>query len=270
MEKKKSPMKAVIVILSILLILSLAALLCLLLCRCVGDRGPASVVIPDNLIDPTGGSEAPTDPSVPSEPTDATEPSAKPTTQATETTVDIYAGLGLYINANQHTDNSPFSVPNMFPGDSVERYYAVQVCYRETVTVHFRATVRPGYEKLAEVLMAKVELLNTGETLYDGLMRDMPAQTHRLTTAQTVDTQELFYRITVYLGTHVGNDYQNKALIADFDWWVEETENLEPPPGTGDDAPLLAATVAAGSCLLSIGIVLSRARRKGDADNEEE
>lgn len=282
-NKKKSGIKVLIVVLSILLVLSLLALICLLLCRCAGDRGPTSVIIPDNLIDPTGGTggsepSAPSEPSGttgPADPTDgtqdtATEPTQAPTTQATETTKDIYAGLGLYINANQYTDNTPFSVPNMFPGDAEERYYAVQVCYREKVTVYFQATVRPDYRRLAEVMMVKVELLNTGEVLYDGLMRDMPELSHELKTTEEVAAEELFYRITAYLDTSVGNEYQNRTLIADFDWWVDETENLEPPASTGDNTPLTMVAAVAGVCLVMIGVLLVLARRKEDADDEEE
>lgn len=48
------------------------------------------------------------------------------------------------------------------------------------------ATVRAGYEKLAEVLQVRVKLLTTGETLYDGLVRDMPASvTHKLASANS-------------------------------------------------------------------------------------
>lgn len=127
------------------------------------------------------------------------------------------------------------------------KFFRVQISYHDKVTVHFKATVRAGYEKLAEVLQVRVKLLTTGETLYNGLMRDMPASmTHKLASANST-TDELYYEITAYLDTSVGNDeYQNKDLIADFKWWVEKTGNLDNPPKTGELAsPVLWAAVAA-------------------------
>ena len=93
-------------------------------------------------------------------------------------------------------------------------------------------------------------------------MRDMPANmTHKLASANST-TDELYYEITAYLDTSVGNEYQNKDLIADFKWWVEETGNLDNPPKTGDLAsPVLWAAVAdcAGGAML---ILLVSAKRR--------
>ena len=115
----------------------------------------------------------------------------------------------------------------MFPGDSETKYFRVRVSYHDKITVHYKATVRLGYEKLAEVMKVRVNLLSTGETMYDGLMGDMSESlTHKLASQKSI-TDELDYEITVYLDTSVGNDYQNKDLIADFKWWVEETGNLD-------------------------------------------
>ena len=154
----------------------------------------------------------------------------------------------------------------MFPGDGETKYYRVQVSYHDAVTVHYHAAVRPGYEKLAEVMRVRVKLLTTGETMYDGLMRDMPESlTHKLAANKSA-TDELYYEITAYLDTSVGNDYQNKDLIADFSWWVEETENLDSPQ-TGDSFNLyLWLCIASGSLLLLI--FLWRQRKKEDTADE--
>ena len=134
----------------------------------------------------------------------------------------------------QPENNTPFKFGNMFPGDRETKYFCVQVSYHDTVTLHYKASVRPGYEKLAEVLNVKVKLLSGGEIIYDGLMKDMPKSvTYKLTSAKDT-TDELYYEITAYLKTSVGNEYQNKELIADFNWWAEETGNLNPSPETGD------------------------------------
>lgn len=124
--------------------------------------------------------------------------------------------------------NRPFKVNNMLPGDSETKNYQVSVSYEGDIIVRYHADIRAGYEKLAEVLMVRVRLLDTDECMYDGLMRDMPESlNHRLETNK-ITQSELDYEITVYLDTSVGNEYQNCKSIVDFRWWVEEVENLNP------------------------------------------
>ena len=122
----------------------------------------------------------------------------------------------------------------MFPGDVVSNKYDVEVSFKDTVTVHFGTEIREGYEKLAEVLQCKVVLTDTGELLYNGLLKDMPDSVdYTLNSAEAStngeSTVNLCYEITAWLDTKVGNEYQEKSLVADFVWWVEETENLTPP-----------------------------------------
>ena len=170
------------------------------------------------------------------------------------------ASIALY--NRQPEDNTPFAVGNMFPGDSETKYFCVQVSYHDKVTVHYKAVVRPGYEKLAQVLRVRVKLLNTGETLYDGGIAAMPQSlTHKLASASSV-TQELYYEITAYLDTSVGNAYQNQDLIADFKWWVEETGSLDSPE-TGDASRSLLWAVT-GVCSGGLLLLLVLRRRKED------
>lgn len=137
----------------------------------------------------------------------------------------------LTIYKNQPEDSTPFHAANMFPGDSEQKTYLLAVSYRGTVTVHFHADVRSGSEKLAEVMNCRVVLKNTNETLYDGLMKDMPESlAHKLVSSKAT-TDELEYEITAYLSTSVGNEYMNKELLADFRWWAVE----EKVPGSGGD-----------------------------------
>ncbi len=133
------------------------------------------------------------------------------------------------LNAPEVSGNTAFSVTNMFPGDAETKDFTVKVDHKKPITLYYHADIRPGSEKLAEVMMVKIELPEKGVTLYDGLMRDMPsALEHQL----AADETEIIYRITAYLDTSVGNDYQYKSLIADFRWWyseeAEEPETLAP------------------------------------------
>ncbi len=121
-------------------------------------------------------------------------------------------------NADE-SGNTAFSVTNMFPGDAETKDFTIKVSHKKPITLYYHADIRPGFEKLAEVMMVKIYLPDREELLYDGLMRDMPSA---LACDLAADEKEVVYRITAYLDTSVGNDYQYKSLIADFRWWFTE------------------------------------------------
>ena len=264
MEQKKK-IKTAIIVLAVLLGISLAALGGTLLYNRLASRPASTVTVPDNLITPdeepsdteNSESQAPTE----SESTSATVPAQPTATAETKkaATIELYN--------KQPEDNTAFKASNMFPGDTETKYFCVRVSYHDKITVHYKAAVRPGYEKLAEVLKIRVKLLTTGETLYDGVISEMPESvTHKLSSKNTT-TDELYYEITAYLDTSVGNDYQNKDLIADFHWWVEETGKLDDSPKTGDTSNILLwAVLAACSGSVMILLLVTR-RRKEDEEN---
>ena len=269
MEQKKK-IKITIIVLAVLLGISLAALGGTLIYNKIANATPATVTVPDNLItadeDTTkpdsSDTEKPDDSYTQTPDSSAAASSSAVPTQSTTAEVKKAATIELY--NKQPEENTPFQVGNMFPGDSETKYFRVRVSYHDNITVHYKATVRLGYEKLAEVLKVRVNLLSTGETMYDGLMRDMPESlTHKLA-SQKSTTDELYYEITAYLDTSVGNDYQNKDLIADFNWWVEETGNLE----TGDTSNILlwAVLAAASGCVLILLLIFRRRREEEEND----
>lgn len=132
------------------------------------------------------------------------------------------------LSTSDASGNTAFYVPNMFPGDAEVKDFTVKVNHKAPITLYYHADIRPGFEKLAEVMMVRIELPEKGVQLYDGLMRDMPnAVEHRL----GADEKEVIYRITAYLDTSVGNDYQYQRLIADFRWWYTE-EAADPAPAS--------------------------------------
>lgn len=276
MEQKKK-IKIIIIVLAILLGLSLLALGGTLIYNKIANTTPATVTVPDNLITPDedttkpdsseSNSQAPdsSETQTPSSSADTSSSAVQPT-QSTTAEAKKAATIELY--NKQPEENTAFAVGNMFPGDVETKYFRVRVSYHDKITVHYKATVRPGYEKLAEVLKVRVKLLSTGEMLYDGLMRDMPESlTHKLA-SQKSTTDELHYEITAYLDTSVGNDYQNKDLIADFKWWVEETGNLDDSPKTGDTSNILLwAVLAAGSLSVMILLLVVRRRKEENAND---
>ena len=272
MEQKKK-IKIVIIVLAIMLGLSLLVLGGTLVYNKIANTAPATGTVPDNLITPDEDTTKPdssdtekpdsSDTQTPSSSAD-TSSSAVP---AQSTTAETKKAATIELYNKQPEENTAFAVGNMFPGDSETKYFRVRVSYHDKITVHYKAAVRPGYEKLAKVLKVRVKLLSTGEMLYDGLMRNMPESlTHKLASKKST-TDELYYEITAYLDTSVGNDYQNKDLIADFKWWVEETGNLDDSPKTGDTSNILLwAVLAACSGSMMILLLVTR-RRKEDEEN---
>ena len=98
--------------------------------------------------------------------------------------------------------------------------------------------------------------------MYDGLMRDMPESVSYQLASRERTTDELYYEITAYLDTSVGNDYQNKDLVADFRWWVEETGNLGPKTGDSSNLMLwMLLALAAGAALAALIVI--RRRKEG-------
>ena len=269
MEQKKK-IKIVIIVLACLLGLSLLALGGTLVYNKLANNTPATMTVPDNLITPDEDTTKPDSSESNSQAPDSSEtktPSGSADTSssavpAQSTTAETKKAATIELYNKQPEENTPFQVGNMFPGDAEIKYFCVRVSYHDKITVHYKATIRPGYEKLAEVLKVRVKLLSTGEMLYDGLMRDMPESlTHKLASKKST-TDELYYEITAYLDTSVGNDYQNKDLIADFRWWVEETGNLGPK--TGDSSGILlwiaAAAVSGAVCIF---LIISHKRKEG-------
>lgn len=257
MEQKKK-IKIITIVLAILLGLSLLALGGTVIYNKIANTTPATVTVPDNRITPDEDTTKPDN-------SDTEKPSDSAVTPTQSTTAETKKAATIELYNKQPEENTAFAVGNMFPGDVETKYFRVRVSYHDTITVHYKAAVRPGYEKLAEVLKVRVKLLSTGETMYDGLMRDMPESlTHKLASKKST-TDELYYEITAYLDTSVGNDYQNKDLIADFKWWVEETGNLDSPK-TGETVTALLGISLAAAISLVLLLLVARKRKEDKAN----
>lgn len=279
-QNKRNRTKIVIIILAVLLACSLCALAGTVIYNRLASAADAIVTVPDNLITPDDADASDSDAQAAASsdtqsPTQSGSQSSGQTaslaatssSSAAQSTTPAREAAAIALHNRQPQDNVPFSVGNMFPGDRETKYFNVQVSHHDTATVHFKAEVRPGYEKLAEVMQVHIQLLTTGETLYDGLMRDMPESvTHALYAAEDT-TDELYYEITAYLDTSVGNAYQNKDLVADFHWWVAETGNLTPPPKTGDNSAIILWSVVATACAALCVILLVLRKKEEDEQN---
>lgn len=277
MSKK---LKTLIVILSVMLAVSIIALVSVLLYRHFAPSMQTTTTVPNNLIGVVT-TPAPDDTTVSPDETEGDEiPDGEEIgvgslpdiheseTTAAEATSQIREkpAVALYLHNRNDSDNVPFEVMNMFPGDVETKYFCVRVAHSETVTVKYRAEVRKGYEILAEVLKCRITLLNTGEVLYDGLMKSMPKSLDHAVVPQDGVDSELYYEVMAYLETSVGNRHQNRRLIADFHWWVEG--ELE-PPDTGDDMqPVIIICVMAGILLILVPLLIKRRKEREDDEQQ--
>lgn len=286
-------LKTAVVILSILLAISAIALAAMLIYKYVGPNMQTTVTIPHNLIasqtteaEKTTVPESSEDTTIPDD-TDKTQEGSIPSVNAPDTAViedttanstsvitdtsdmssqEEVKAVALYLHSRNEGDNVPFEVMNMFPGDVETKYFCVKVAYKDTITVKYKADIRKGHEILAEVLKCRITLLTTGEVLYEGLMRDMPESLDHTLNSSVSTESELYYQVTAYLDTSVGNRYQNRRLIADFKWWVEDDGNLEPPQ-TGDAAqPIIIICVMVAIALVLVPILLKLRKREEDDD----
>ncbi len=270
---KKNVIRTVVIVMSVLLAISVLSLVGLVVYGHLNGRTIGSSKAPGNEIHPQTVSARSKVTSVPLSSVNfmsqtgtaslgsvATVPSADAVTEA-EIPSDVTGkAYGIFLHKKNTGDNVAFQMPNMFPGDSETKYYGVEITYRNEVTVRFAIDIDEGCEKMAEVLKCKIVLLTTGEELYDGLMRDVPESLNHTVSSESVTTDELYYAITAYVDTSVGNEYQGATLTADFRWWVNEIENLEPVPPTGDS--IVVTVVAVSAVLLLLVIVVMRRRRK--------
>ncbi|MBQ8636458.1 MAG: S-layer homology domain-containing protein [Clostridia bacterium] len=164
----------------------------------------------------------------------------------------VYAtGNTIVLNGPDKSEVQTFTVNDMFPGDRFSQDYDLYISEEEDIEIFFKAKILDGYgdrpeEKgdLAEVLKFKVEIPGE-EILYNDeqndkeLMKDMPEQ---LTYTVPAGQEKVKYRLTVYLDTSVGDEYQNKELRADFEWYymIESSgggEDPDNPGGGGGEDP---------------------------------
>lgn len=263
--KNKKTLKVLIITLSVLLVISLTSLACILIFKRFNPSKPASVTVSDNIITPEKENS-----DVSSAP-ESSQSSGQTSASASSGASNV-SGSGrkaLYLHSRVTGDNTPFKVTNMFPGDSKTNYYCIRVSHKGDVVLRFGANVRQGHEKLAEVLCCRIALADSDEVLYDGPMQDMPNSINHALNTEKSTISEVNYEITAYLDTSAGNEYQSLYsidLIADFEWWVEETENLESPK-TGDETKLilwLCLVVIALLILILLWKKLKKEENQGD------
>jgi LPXTG-motif cell wall-anchored protein len=279
----RSRLRAVIVILAVLLVLSgggLAARYIHLALQPSQD----TVTVPDNLI----GDKSVSSHIAASEPAhDIVRPGYKEHIPSSETLPDtppadakaISSGSGsasgtsavkIELWAGQDADNDKFEAANMFPGDTITKYYCIRTHHESELELVFQAELAQETKALGSALNIKVTLVSSGEVLLDAPFNQIDgAEYSTVLPAADSGTTDTYYRIDVYLDTSAGNEYQEAALKADFNWYAEDSSQLIPPPQTGDTMNFVLWAVLAVSALLLIAALVIR-RRKDDEQSEQQ
>lgn len=268
--RQQSKTKWPILILSVLLALSLCALGGVVVYNHLA-AADTTVSLPDNLITPDAAptasadfdadsDSAATDSTTRSD-SDADTAGGQPSATTGATAANLTAGR-IRLNAKHPDDNRPFTVTNLFPGDTTTQNFCVQVSYRGTVTVCFATEWQSGDRELMDALNMRIKALSNDRVLYNGPFTDMPTDLAYTLQSDTETQTDLYYEIQVSLPESAGNEYQNRRVSVDFLWWVAESENLT-PPATGDTAAVAwTAGITALSALFCLILLAARNRRK--------
>lgn len=163
--------------------------------------------------------------------------------------------------------NEKFEVRNLFPGDSITKYFCVKAYHDTDITLFFQAKVTEQTKSLGDVLHIKVTQIENGTVLCDAAFSEVKDKEFSAALkANPGHETTAFYQVEVSLASSVGNDYQAAWLKADFDWFVKEEGGLVPSPQTGVTLRIFLWVMAAASSLIMIAVLIRR-RRKEDAQH---
>lgn len=132
--------------------------------------------------------------------------------------------LQLHYETPEH--NKSMIAMNMLPGDSLISDYTVNVSHKEDVSLYFSMVPLKEDIKLVEVLKIKVENRDTETIIYNDAMNEMPEKLEIKLTADGETNTKVRFRITAYLDTSVGNEYQLETMQATMTWKIEDMDAL--------------------------------------------
>ncbi len=261
-EALSRKMKWLIIALAALLVISAVALVGrVVYLRYFADRS-ATVVVPDNLI----GEEVST-------PSDPATPDVSPVEQESSSDgqgANAHPVVTLELFDGQPSDNEPFQVVNMLPGDREVRFFQVKVHHDVPVRLFFSAEVPEQTKKLGDILLLKVTHSETDAVLYEGSFSGVNGKEIGELLPRPAEKETIaYYRVEVSMPTSAGNEYQAALLRADFRWFVTDVGALV-SPSTGDVRPVwlvfIGLTVSLLACVV---LLLIRRRKKEDGRGED-
>lgn len=160
----------------------------------------------------------------------------------------------LDIHKYNSNDNKKMNIKNMFPGDVETKYYCVRVSYKNNITLKYSANIVSKYKELANVLRIKI-IVDDDKVLYDGLLKNIPMSIDYNISSNNSTIEEIYYKIVVSLDNTIGNEYQSKEMMVDFNWWVDDELEYIVNPQTRNS--ILFFVITASISLIAIVIILS-------------
>ncbi len=153
--------------------------------------------------------------------------------------IELYRG--------QSADNDAFNAQNMFPGDTVTKYYCLKVYHRAYVAVRFDVTDITETKSLGNILNIKVTKYNEDgsgeEVVCNDSFNNIKGTTYNTVFSVNATKETIaYYKIEVSLPTSAGNEYQGASLSADFNWYAED-------PGTPPTHICESKCPVCGKCL---------------------
>lgn len=159
--------------------------------------------------------------------------------------------------------NDKFNLTNMFPGDSETKYYCINISYKDNITIKQSINIKTDYQELKDIFNLKIKLLNTDEILYNDLLKNIPETIDYNTTSKEETSEDFCYEITINLDTSVGNEFQNKEMLLNFNWLVNNKElELPETPATNDNIIFWITSAITSSMLLIILLLILKKERK--------
>lgn len=280
-KNSRSWFRIVIVVLAVLLVFSAGALAarCIYL-NAIGAK-QSTATVENNLIgnpmkasaDPSGLNVKTTSVSDTSLSLSAAdlmdEKTAVRTTTSGNTKAEAQKAEVLKLYQGSPSVNQKFEVKNMLPGDTITKYFSVQVNHKRDITLFFNAEITSEKKNLGDVLHVVVEHLETGEILCDAPFSEIDEQEFaELLKANAQNQTVASYKIDVSVSTSIGNEYQGAGLTADFNWYVKDDGGLT-PPDTGDDPTLIIVSVVFVLAAAGLLVLLLIKRRKGGNKHDE-
>ena len=267
-NQKPKRLKTIIIILAVLLVLSAGGLAARMIYLYLLAPAQATVTLPDNLIGENSQTGEAADPAgsrtETSRPADGNAASGQisPNPDSDSPAKDKLQAAKLELYKGQPGDNERFEVQNLFPGDSVTKYFCLKVYHDANISLFFKADVIEQTKSLGDALHIKVTRLGTGKVLCDAPFSKISGQEFTEALLQNaLGETTAYYQIDVSLDTSAGNEYQAAMLKADFAWYIKEEGGLTPPQ-TGDHTiPALWAVLALSALLL---LLILWKRGKGD------
>lgn len=280
--QKSARLKIVIIILAVLLVLSAGGLAARYIYFTYFAPAQSTVTVPENLI---GKDTQPGETSAPAG-SDAKSPASAVGNVSAEQSFTSEPGSISAASLPVQTDkpqapklelyegkpgvNQQFEVRNLFPGDSVTKYFCVKAYHDADISLYFRADVTEQTKALSDALHMKVTHMESGKVLCDAPFSKIDGKEFsELLKANEDKSTAAYYQIDVSLDTSVGNEYQAAILKADLNWNVKDEGGLISPPQTGDSFNLLLwVTLAASSLLMMIFLWKRRKEDKRHGSTE--